>query len=786
MKLKIKTRYLLSILSVIVITIITLTTAVLVQFRATLLDATSSSSALTEKYLLNQLEKRAELMALFLSEELVNALYQYNMEDLFRTCGVALKQKNVAYVYVYDPDGRIVHDGTISNRYLDQILDDPISTKAVAARRTLIQTSEGTVDVATPIKIQNEIIGGIRIGLSANDILAEIKKMITSLKKVSDDGLKQVLISVVMIASILSLGGALLGAILARRMSLPISYLSSTTEQIGKGEYNIDIPIQRSDEIGELVNSFRKMANDLRQTTVSKAYVDNIISHMVDLLVVIDTRGKIETVNSATCDVLVYSEQELIGQQVNQIVHMEDALGGFDLEKFIQIGAVANHETVFKAKDGKPIPVFLSSSIIGEKDKIQGIVVIAHDITHIKETEKERKRLEAQLQQAQKMEAIGTLAGGVAHDLNNILSGIISYPELMMLDIADDDPMHKQLLTIKESGDKAATIVQDLLTLTRRGVAVTEIVNLNNIIEDYLVSPEYKKLKSFNPHVQVDKRLGAGLLNIEGSPVHLSKTVMNLISNAAEAIPIKGDIVISTVNQYIDQPIKGYDDIDEGDYVILRISDSGIGMNSHEIKRIFDPFYTKKVMGRSGTGLGMAVVWGTVKDHKGYIDIQSLEGQGTTFKLYFPATRESLRTAKSKLSIESIKGCGESVLIIDDVEQQREIASGMLAVLGYSTVALSSGEEAVEYLKTRSVNILVLDMIMAPGIDGLETYRRIKALHPGQKAIIASGYSETHLVKGAQRLGAGEYVKKPYTLEKIGLALKSELASTAPVENLSN
>jgi CheY-like chemotaxis protein len=193
------------------------------------------------------------------------------------------------------------------------------------------------------------------------------------------------------------------------------------------------------------------------------------------------------------------------------------------------------------------------------------------------------------------------------------------------------------------------------------------------------------------------------------------------------------------------------------------------------MERIFEPFYTKKMMGRSGTGLGMAVVWGTVKDHKGYIDVKSSEGKGTTLTLYFPITRKGLATDKSLVSIEDYMGKGESILVVDDVEEQREIASRILKKLGYSVTSISSGEEAFDYLKDNSADLLALDMVMEPGIDGLDTYKRILEFRPNQKAIIVSGFSETDRVKEAQRLGAGAYVKKPFSLEKIGIAVRGEL-----------
>ncbi|UCD81876.1 MAG: response regulator, partial [Desulfobacterales bacterium] len=268
--------------------------------------------------------------------------------------------------------------------------------------------------------------------------------------------------------------------------------------------------------------------------------------------------------------------------------------------------------------------------------------------------------------------------------------------------------------------------------------------------------------------------------NIMGSPVHLSKTIMNLVSNAAEAMPNGGEILIATSNCYIDKSIKGFEAVEEGDYVTLTVSDTGIGISPQDIERIFEPFYTKKTMGRSGTGLGMAVVWGTVKDHEGYIDVKSKLGEGAKFTLYFPVTRKAMPDEKPKLSPEKYKGHGESILIVDDIKEQREIASEILKKLGYNVISVASGEDALRYLKENSADLLVLDMIMNPGMNGLETYKKILHYHPGQKAVIASGFSESDLVKEARNMGVATYVRKPYSFEKIGLAVRDELARQNP------
>lgn len=391
-------------------------------------------------------------------------------------------------------------------------------------------------------------------------------------------------------------------------------------------------------------------------------------------------------------------------------------------------------------------------------------------------SEAEKQSLEKKLRNAKKMEAIGTLAGGVAHDLNNVLSGIVGYPELLLYELPPDSPLRKMVIGMKESGEKAAAIVQDLLTMARRGITTRKVCNLKTILDEYLNSPQCEKLKSFHPRVRIEIHLSADLSNIMGSPVHLFKTIMNLVSNAAEAMPSGGIIRITLANKTIDGPISGNESVKKGNYVVLAVSDTGKGISALEMERIFEPFYSKKVMGRSGTGLGLAVVWGTVKDHHGYIEVKSSDNEGTVFNLYLPATSKAVTQENLPSPIERFRGRGESILVVDDVKEQRDIAFRFLSALNYSVAVVSSGEEALDYLKDKKVELLLLDMIMDPGLNGLETYKRVLEMHPRQKAIIASGYSETELVHEAQKLGAGQYLKKPYNLEHIGMAARRELS----------
>jgi PAS domain S-box-containing protein len=494
-----------------------------------------------------------------------------------------------------------------------------------------------------------------------------------------------------------------------------------------------------------------------------------------------DIEGKITFFNEFAQNFFGVTESEILGESLEGTIFPITASTKTYMDNLLTLLKQSPQKPIINEKqsvlrNGKNVWIaWTYRPIFDSDDNLREILCIGTDITELKRAEQEKRELETRLQRAHKMEAIGTLAGGVAHDLNNILSGIVSYPELLLMDIPQTSPLRKPILTIQKAGERAAAIVQDLLTLARRGVVTTKVLNLNVIISEYLKSPEFENLRLNHPNVQVKTDFETDLLNMLGSPVHLSKTIMNLVTNAAEAIPRLGEIIISTRNRYIDKSLSGFDKIKEGDYVILSVRDSGIGIPSEDLERIFEPFYTKKVMGKSGTGLGMAVVWGTVKDHKGYIDVKSAGGKGTEFTLYFPVVRQELTRDAPLSSIEDIMANGESVLIVDDVEDQRKIASEMLTKLGYSVVSVSSGEEAVDYMKHHSADLLVLDMIMDPGIDGLDTYKKILEMHPNQKAIIASGYSETERVKEAQRLGATSYVKKPYLLDTIGKVVRDEL-----------
>ncbi len=469
--------------------------------------------------------------------------------------------------------------------------------------------------------------------------------------------------------------------------------------------------------------------------------------------------------------------EDIIGKKIWDVFPKEEADKRFaSLSQVFHTGEENVIEVRVPRADGDHYYITTITPIKDTKGETLSAICSSKDITDRRRAEEEKRNLEERLLRAEKMEALGLLAGGVAHDLNNVVGIVVGYAEMLLSDTDEENPMRGGLQNIMDGGQRAAAIVQDLLTLARRGVAGRKVLNLNRLILYFKKSPEGETLLSYHPSVQIKTDLEPDLLNISASSVHLDKTLFNLFSNAVEAMPKGGTLSISTTNQYLDKPVFGYDRIREGDYVVLSVSDTGEGIPESDLKRIFEPFYTKKVMGRSGTGLGLSVVWGTVKDHNGYIDVQSKTDKGTTFTLYFPAVREDITAEASSRSISEYMGNGESILVVDDIKGQRDLAAALLQKLNYQVAVAASGEDAVEYLKKHKVDLLVLDMIMDPGMDGLDTYQRVLTLHPQQKVIIVSGFSESDRVNAAHDLGAGEYVKKPYVIEKLGLAVKNELA----------
>jgi len=421
-------------------------------------------------------------------------------------------------------------------------------------------------------------------------------------------------------------------------------------------------------------------------------------------------------------------------------------------------------------KDGRVFERF--SCPLVRDGHVGGRVLSFRDITTRVHAQQQKKKLQERLDKAERMEALGILAGGVAHDLNNMLGPLVGYPELILMKMPQDSPLRKQVACIGHAAQEAADVVQDLLTLARRGRYEMVPTNLNSIIEAYIDSPGYNQLIESHTNISVIVRLDPDLQHISGSTPHLSKVVMNFVINAFEAMPDGGTLTIETSQCYLDKLHGGHEKIPCGEYVILKIRDTGQGVEAKDLEKIFEPYYSKKKMGRSGSGLGLSVVYGVIKDHKGYYDIFSKVGAGTEFVVYLPVTGHEV---EAPLRTEAVHCGDETILVVDDVEDQRDMASDLLSSLGYKVFTAATGREAVHLAQQRAIDLFVLDMIIEKDFDGLDTYREIVKQKPGQMAVIVSGFSVTERVLEAQKLGAGVYLKKPYTREAIGRAVRSEL-----------
>ncbi len=543
------------------------------------------------------------------------------------------------------------------------------------------------------------------------------------------------------------------------------SHVMLSTREAGKEMYCVDLDLADLKEAQEKEQESESFYRQLFEHSSSGVAVYEAVDSGQDFIFKdFNAAGeKIDNINRDT----------MLGHRITEIFPGIEEFGLLDvLRQVWQTGEPALH----------PVSLYKDEKIQGWRENrvyklpTGEVVSVYDDITKEKQLEEEKHTVEIKLERAQKMEALGLLAGGVAHDLNNILTGITGYPELMLLQLPDESDLRKPIKAIKKSGERAAAVVADLLTVAR-GVASSKTVNnMNTMISEYLDSPECHHLKFQHQHIECLLELEDDLPNIFCSPVHIKKCVMNLVTNAVEAMDRQGTLTLSTTSVHPAVQWAKENGLDEKEYVVFTVTDTGKGISGRDIDHIFEPFYTKKVMGRSGTGLGLAVVWNAVEDHKGRIFVKSSD-KGTSFQLYFPISNKEGVEQTANSQKEELAGNNEHILVVDDETQLQDIACQMLQISGYRVDSVSSGELAIAFIKENPVDLIVLDMLMEPGINGYQTYKEILRHYPDQKAIIASGFSESDDVKATIKLGANGFIKKPYTMDSLGRAVKVALSS---------
>lgn len=433
--------------------------------------------------------------------------------------------------------------------------------------------------------------------------------------------------------------------------------------------------------------------------------------------------------------------------------------------------------------NGTIFPVDVRIAPLADSDKPQWVAVI-RDLTQSYRDERNLNRLEKKLTNAQRMESIGLMAGSVAHDLNNLLSSMVTLPELLLLDMPEKAKYRQDINRIKTAGKQAAAVVSDLLTITRGSTSNKAISNLNTIIDEYKISQEFNHLRTIYPGIVFEVDTSARLSNSRLSSINVLKSIMNLVRNGTESITDRGAVTLHTSKHYFKKPYCGYENIPPGEYAVLTVADTGVGIESHHLEHIFKPFYTNKTTGdHTGTGLGLTIIQHTMRDHYGYIDIRR-GATGSIFELYFPVIAQQESLIQEPTSLETMLGKGETILIVDDEKAQREIITSVLNRLGYQTASVACGEQAIEYIKDNSVDLILLDMVMPPGINGYQTLKKIRIINPEQKTVITSGQLNHPDRNKTEELGVSRYLAKPIPLSLLAKSIQEEIkqhSETLPV-----
>jgi len=506
----------------------------------------------------------------------------------------------------------------------------------------------------------------------------------------------------------------------------------------------------------------RKQAEDTLRESEEK--YRTLSEQSTDAIYITTKEGKLSYINRSFLDLFGYTKEEIEDLKAQDMyVNLEDR-SRFQQEAE-KTGAIRDFEVKLRKKDGTEMDCLITANIRKSDDgSILGYQGIIRNIT-------EQKNLQSQLLQAQKMEAIGTLAGGIAHNFNNLLMSIQGNTSLMLLD-TDSNHLHYQRLTnIEKLVQSGSKLTSQLLGYARGGRYEVKPISMNQIIKETSATFSMTK-KDITIHQDLDK----DLYGVKADLGQIEQVLLNIYVNAAEAMPGGGDLFLHTIN-VTHKDIKGKPyKVKPGEYILLTIRDTGIGMDKETKDKVFDPFFTTKGLAK-GTGLGLASVYGIIKAHGGYIDVESKKGQGTTFYIYLPATKAEgiAQRAESESGVEIIQG-KETVLLVDDEEIIIDVGQELLKTLGYNVLIAEGGREAVDIYKANkdNIDIVILDMIM-PVIGGGEAYDRMKEINPNIKVLLSSGYSINGQATEILKRGCDGFIQKPFTMRELSKAIRGVL-----------
>ncbi len=522
--------------------------------------------------------------------------------------------------------------------------------------------------------------------------------------------------------------------------------------------------------------SERKAAEEaLRESEARKGA---ILDTALDGILTIDHQGKALEFNPAAERLFGFQRDEVIGKDIlDEIVPPEerDAIRQ-GLEAYLYTGVnplKGGHvEMTVLRKNGMPSPVEFAVSRI----RIGGVPAFTayiRDLTDRKKAEEALRQREEQVRHGQKMEAIGTLAGGVAHDFNNLLTGILGYAELLKMRSNPGEKVHQAAEVIEKAATRAASLTQQLLGFARRGKHQNVCVDLHAVIQEVsgLLSATLDK------NISLQQEFTPPSAPVQGDPGQMSQVILNLAVNAADSMAGGGDLVFHTEIVELTEAQRRHDGIVPGRHVLLAVSDTGCGIRPDILPRIFEPFFTTKDQGK-GTGMGLAMVYGIVQNHGGFIEVDSAPGSGTTFRLYFPEARGPERRSLHGPGDEAIQAGSGTILVVDDEDAIRSVAAAFLQEMGYRVLTASDGAEAVEiYRRSQEpIDLVIIDMVM-PAMGGRECFRAMKSIQPDLRAILSTGYDFNPVVQEILDEGMRGFVQKPYQLRQLSEVVAAALKS---------
>lgn len=521
-------------------------------------------------------------------------------------------------------------------------------------------------------------------------------------------------------------------------------YYQSIAEEAGKKR------LQEINQLSRLISARNQAQEALGE---SEEKYRNLVERANDGIAIVQD-NLLKYLNPRLAEIGGYTADEVIDTPFTDYVYPDEIPKVVDYYNRRMAGdeTVSTYETALRHRDGSKIDVEFNTGIITYQEKPAALAII-RDMT-------ERKRLEAQLQQAQKMEALGTLAGGIAHNFNNLLMGIMGNASLMVSETDSAHPNYEKLKNIEKLVDSGSKLTQQLLGYAREGRYEIIPLNLNQLMKE--TSDTFRATKK---EIRVHRELAENLFPIDADQGQIEQVLLNLYVNAADAMPGGGDLFLKTIN-VTDKDMKGRPYKPKpGNYVLLTVRDTGTGMDKRTTERVFDPFFSTKGLGK-GTGLGLASVYGIIKAHGGYIDVESKKGSGTTFKIYLPGAEKKVEmVAKSFRQI--IKG-SETVLLVDDEPMVLEVGINMLKKLGYTVLEAKGGREAVRVYKANKdkIDLVILDMVM-PDRGGGETYDQMKEIDPTVTVLLSSGYSIDGQATEILERGCNGFIQKPFTIKEL-------------------